>query len=149
LENGQIEESAMISKQQQGKRNRAAGSAWERKVREYLNIDGWCVSKFQSNVDIAERKLIPAKSNRFLARSTGFPDFICWKRNDKLCYDVIGVECKINGYISKEERDKMFILKELGVFSKIFIARKCKKNAKTIFPMYTEFETKEWKTSMY
>ena len=38
-------------KKKQGKRNRASGAAWERKVRADLEKRGWFVSKFQNNVE--------------------------------------------------------------------------------------------------
>ena len=39
------------TKQQQGKRNRARGADWERRVRIDMISKGWNVSKFQSNVE--------------------------------------------------------------------------------------------------
>jgi len=142
----------MITKEQKskmGKKSRADGAAWERRVRDLLTEDGWFVSKFQSNIDLETRKLIAAKSNMFMARSMGFPDFIIWKKTDWGGYDVRGIECKCNGFLSADEKQKMAILKELGVFSRLFIAKKCKKNERCIFAMYMEFDSNEWKTSMY
>jgi len=86
-------------------------------------------------------KLIPAKS-RFGLRTTGFPDFIAIYSFPKIMLGldggiferfkghaslVIGVECKSNGYLSKEEKEKCKWLLENNIFSKILIAKKGKK----------------------
>jgi hypothetical protein len=42
----------------------------------------------------------------------------------KLTHIVIGVECKINGYLTKEEKEKCQWLLDNKIFSKIFIAKK-------------------------
>ena len=85
----------------------------------------WFVSKFQSNVDLENEKLIPAKASRFRLATTGFPDYIAHMViDDELRYDVIGVECKVNGYLSQEEKAKCRWLLKNKVFSKIYIAYK-------------------------
>ena len=88
-------------------------------------------------------KLIPAK-HKFrgvgipMAIGTGFPDFICYRQNyleiqdrggvrEILRYEVIGVECKSNGYLTEEEKEKCKWLLENNVFSKILIAKKGKR----------------------
>jgi len=94
-----------------------------------------------------EGKLIPAK-HKFrgigipMVMGTGFPDFIAYalyklpenieefgfingyefKENN-----VIGVECKSNGYLDKIEKEKCKWLLENNIFSKILIAKKGKK----------------------
>lgn len=132
----------------QGRRNKINGANFERKTKEHLTEQGWNVSKFQSNIDIPTRKLITAKSNRFLMRTTGFPDFICWKPNTDGGYNVIGVESKINGYLSKEEKQKIEILLELNVFSNIYVARKEKRDGRTSFPLYIDVRNNQWKLSL-
>jgi len=99
-------------------------------------------------------KLIPAKS-RFNLRSCGFPDFIAFRfgvagldikvgyfkvfkefvdKGEKMkkFYEVIGVECKSNGYLDKIEKQKCRWLLENNVFSKILIAKKDKNKIKYI-----------------
>jgi len=95
----------------QGKKNRAAGAAFERKVRKDMIIKGWIVDKFTDNIDLDMNKIVQAKSNQWGSRSTGFPDFVMFRRklnipkfND---YELIFVECKVNGKLSKQEKLKM------------------------------------------
>jgi len=174
------------NKKTQGKRNRAAGARFERKVRLDLEEKGWIVDRWNNNVeleriygeDILKKKvkvdkivwkennkvydegfigkLVPAKS-RFNMRTTGFPDFICFKtRNGYSYYDeegkiineylqptydkiVIGVEVKSNGYLDKEEKEKCSWLLNNHVFSKILIAKKGKKRGEIV---YNEFNQK-------
>ena len=110
-------------------------------------------------------KLIPAKSNKFNMRTTGFPDFIAFRPlldkfskynseialvaigrqnliNDmenevKEIYEVIGVECKSNGSLDKVEKEKCKWYLENNIFSKILIASKGKKRGEI---KYVEFE---------
>ena len=42
-------------------------------------------------------------------------------------YIILGIECKTNGYLTKEEKEKCKWLLENNIFSKIFIASKGKK----------------------
>jgi hypothetical protein len=107
----------------------------------------------------AKRKFNPFK--RAIMMSGGFPDFIAFKRNIingskefqyyadggaevfvepaldlriKL-YEVIGIEAKSNGYLTKEEKDKCKWLIKKNIFSKILIAKKGKGGIE-----YTEFK---------
>ena len=109
----------------QGKKNRAAGSRFELKVRKDLEEKGYVVDKWTNNVDLENKKIIASKRkfNPFLkvfSIGTGFPDFICFKPKEK---EIIGVEVKRKGYLSKEEKEKckFYILK--NIFSKIDIAK--------------------------
>ncbi len=52
--------------------------------------------------------------------------------------EVIGVECKVNGYLDKQERAKCEWLLKNKIFSKILIAKK-KKVGRKIIPEYIEF----------
>ena len=85
------------NKKTQGKKNRAAGTRFELKVRKDLESKGWVVSKWMNNVEfniemqgisnqiipdeVVVGKMIPAK-HKFrgpgipMAIGTGFPDFI-------------------------------------------------------------------------
>lgn len=123
-------------KVKQGKRNRAAGARFEAKVRTRLEELGWIVSKWMNTVEQEKNggiwKLVPAKRkyNPFLKAlviGTGFPDFICLKRKDKNYYEVIGVEVKKNGYLTRAEKDMCRWLIGEGIFPKIKIARQGKK----------------------
>ena len=90
-----------------------------------------------------EGKLIPAKRKynpffKVLGIGTGFPDFICFKKEGKL-YEVIGVEVKANGWLDKKEKEKCKWLLENKVFSKILIAKKGKKRGEI---EYVDFKDK-------
>jgi len=80
----------------QGKKNRASGQRFERKVRADLESKGWIVSKWQNNIELHKEnskevfgfhdgekyiygKLVPAKMGRFRSNQGGFPDFIAFK----------------------------------------------------------------------
>ena len=102
-------------------------------------------------------RLIPAKHKYRglgipMAIGTGFPDFICFKdvmgdieigwspSNGKVSfplYQVIGVEVKSNGYLTKEEKEKCKWLVENHIFSKILIASKGTKRGEI---KYNEFK---------
>jgi len=85
----------------------------------------------------------PAKQGRFRKTSTGFPDFIAFRLHEITVTDtntsvkfridnrdhyfVKGVECKTNGYLSKEEKEKCKWLLENNIFNEIEIASKGKK----------------------
>jgi len=134
----------------QGKKNRAKGSEFERKVRKDLESLGWIVAKWSNNVE--NGKLIPAKHKfnpfkKIMSTGTGFPDFMIFKRwicNEctKPCgYTVLGVEVKSNGYLDKEEKKKLDWLLDNEVFSDIFIAKKGMKG-EIIYSLYKQ-KTKE------
>jgi hypothetical protein len=90
-------------------------------------------------------KVINAKQGPFRKTSTGFPDFICIKqvKVNKLhrsykterttsgnLYYVEFVECKTNGYLSKEEKEKAKWYLENNFCSKFLIASKEKRGIK-------------------
>lgn len=142
----------MIDRKKIGKRNRINGAIFEKLVRKDLESEGWIVSRWQNNVEFFEEenqipdedgkcvyaKLIPAKASRFRLSSTGFPDFICLMELEK-DYNVIGVEVKTNGILSKEEKEKCAWLIENNIFSKILIASKYKEKNRVKIK-YTEFK---------
>ena len=112
-----------------GKKNRAAGSRFELKVRKDLEKQGWIISKWMNNVDLEEGKIIPAKRKynpflRALSVGTGLPDFIGFKGKGKK--EVIGIEVKRKGYLNPEEKDKFNFYLDKKVFSKILIAKESK-----------------------
>jgi len=145
------------TKSQMGKKSRASGARFELKVRKDLENKGWVVDRWTNNVEFTEEdiglnedlgdgkrfvsdiqkavwgKLIPAKTNRFGMRNTGFPDFIAFKKlewkaqaiiSTLFPYDVMAVECKSNDYLDKTEKTKCKWLLKNKIFSKILIASK-------------------------
>jgi len=133
----------MNEKSARGKKSRAKGMAFEAKVRQDLENLGWIVSKWTNTVDYEKNKLVPAKRKynpflKALSIGTGFPDFICFKREgDK--FDVIGVEVKGNGYLDAIEKGMCIWLLENKIFSRILIAKKSKEKGKI---EYIDFNVK-------
>jgi len=98
-------------------------------------------------------KLIPAKPKIRMMNTnfgfkaimlnawTGFPDFIAYKEcfldGQGSHYEIVGVECKTNGKLTREEKEKCQWLLETKVFPKILIASKGTKQGKII---YNEFQ---------
>lgn len=120
-----------------GKRSKRLGSDFERRVRLDLEEKGWIVDRWTNNV---EGKLVPAKTNRFQMRNTGFPDFVAFQKIGCV-YEIIGVECKMNGKLDKEEKEKCGWLLENEIFEDIFIASKHKEKNKVKI-IYEEFKWK-------
>lgn len=84
-----------------------------------------------------------------MGMSSGFPDFIAIKpwdfkiekvrkfgEIDKMIFQVIGVESKMNGILDKEEKEKCSWLLKNNIFSKILIAQKGEKRGEI---KYVEF----------
>jgi len=150
-----------------GKKNRASGAAFEKRVREDLEEKGWIVDRWTNNIEFQKEnsievsgkiggpfgKLIPAKAkwNNFtktmMMGKGGFPDFIAFKNHTEQsdcggpCFDVIGVECKTNGTLDKTEKQKCRWLLDNHVFSKILIAEKTKVSNRVVI-VYHDFEVK-------
>lgn len=135
----------VVNFKKQGKKNRVSGADFERRVRANLEKQGWIVFKNNNNVidDNGDKryKQGKAKYNPFtknlMMNSQGFPDFICIKkkiieREFSGLYEVIGVECKCNGQLSKEEKEKCEWLLENNIVTKILIAYKSKEGRKII-----------------
>jgi len=132
---------------------------FEAQVRKDLESRGFIISKWQNNVELSNKKekiegrLVPARQGKYRLTSTGFPDFIIFRRIElqghgrhkfpkkirirevwgyseisfpQPMYAIVGVECKFNGYLSKEEKAKCEWLLENNIFSKILIAKKGK-----------------------
>jgi len=134
-----------------GKKNRAAGARFELKVRNHLESFGWITDKWTKNVDLVERKLVPAKRkfnpySKILSIGTGFPDFIAFKqilgrKEDNFhAYKLIGVEAKSNGFLDKAEKEKCKFLLENNIFKHILVAKKGDKRGKVD---YIDFATKK------
>src|SRR3989344_4165830 len=116
----------------QGKLSRAAGSRFELKVRKYWEDKSFIVDKWSNNVDLNQSKIVSAKRKynpfkKVMVIGTGFPDLIVFQFIRDGIYDVFGVEVKMNGLLSKEEKEKCWWYLENKVFSKILVAKKSMK----------------------
>lgn len=114
-----------------GKVARGAGARFELKVREEMESRGWVLTKWSNNIDLEKEKIIPAKRvynpfRKALVIGTGFPDFVAFKKFGAN-FDVIGVECKMNGILSREEKEKCRWLLGNEIFSEILVAKKGEK----------------------
>ena len=126
-ENG-IPTSKKKSEIKKGRTSRARGARFELKVRRDLEEKGRIVDKWTNNIDLTEGKLIIAKRkynpfSKVMTLGTGFPDFITISHIHDGMYSVIGVEVKINGILSKEEKEKCRWYLEKKIFSEIWIAK--------------------------
>lgn len=120
----------------QGAKSKKSGASFESRVRLDLEGKGWIVDKWSNNVDLDRGKVIPARTewkyNPFRkvmmpqAQGTGFPDFVAFQHLDGASYSVIGVEVKVNGYLSKDEKFRCKWLLDNHIFSQILVARKVK-----------------------
>ena len=121
------------SKIKSGKKSKALGSQFELRVRKDLEEKGWIVDKWSNNVDLEASKIVPCKryfkpfgrGKGVMTIGTGFPDFVAFERRGEN-YKVIGIEVKINGKLSREEKLKCSWLLENEIFSEILVARKVK-----------------------
>jgi len=135
----------------QGKKSRAQGARFEIKVRNHLEANNWITDKWTKNVDLLEKKLIPAKRKfnpykRIMSIGTGFPDFIAFKQilgkkqDDYHAYKLIGVEAKQKGILDKAEKEKCQFLLDNNIFKHILIAKKGEKKGTVD---YIDFATKK------
>lgn len=134
------------SKIKSGKKSKSLGARFELKVRQDLENKERVVDKWSNNVDLAESKVVPAKRkfnpySKVMTIGTGFPDFISFKKISEGVYSVIGVECKVNGLLSREEKEKCAWYLQHEIFSEIWIARQEKKGGKTEIK-YEDFKEK-------
>jgi len=125
---GRIGISKKKSKMRMGSKSRAGGGQFEARVRGDLEEKGWVVDKWSNNVDFDENKVVPCKRkfnpfNKVMTIGTGFPDFVCFERRGDL-FKVIGVEVKMNGNLSRVEKEKCAWYLENGIFSEILVASK-------------------------
>jgi len=130
-------------KVKQGRTTRAAGKAFERKVREDLTGKGWSVCRWDNNV--SDGKLVQAKgkfnpfTRRVMNMSGGFPDFVIFSTDPAShdLYDVLFIECKMTGKLDKLEKEKAQWYLKNGYCGKFLIASK-KKDGRKIVVKYTE-----------
>ena len=69
----------------------------------------------------------------------GFPDFVTFQPVHDELYRVMGVEVKMNGILSKEEKEKCRWYLQKGIFPNIWIAKKGEKRGEI---EYIDFKEK-------
>jgi len=101
----------MIDFVKQGKNNRRHGAEFERDVRKFVekNFPDTIISRWQNNINLETKEIIQAKSTQWNRGTTGFPDYVIISH-----WETIFLECKRNGYLKPEEREKIIFLIELG-----------------------------------
>jgi hypothetical protein len=119
------------SKVKIGKKSKTAGGQFELRVRKDLEKKGWIIDKWSNNIDLETKKIISAKRKfnpfaKIMTIGTGFPDFIAFQKMNKSYYKVIGVEVKMNGMLSKIEKEKCKLYLENNTFTELLIAEKVK-----------------------
>ena len=129
---GRIGEQKKKSEMKKGKKSKGQGARFELKVRKDLENKERVVDKWGNNVDLEEGKLVAAKRKynpfkKMLVVGTGFPDFVSIKHIHGEIYSVIGVEVKMNGILSKIEKEKCAWYLKNKIFSQIWIAKKGEK----------------------
>lgn len=132
----------------EGKKSKKSGADFELQVRKNLEEMGWTVAKWADNVDLELKKVVSAKKgmvfNPFFKRmmptlsSTGFPDFIAFQLVGERMYNIIGVESKINGTLSKEEKEKCIFILNNKIFNDIWIAQKNEETKKIEYINFKE-----------
>ena len=132
-------------KMKMGSKSRAGGGQFEARVRKDLEEKGWIVDKWSNNVDMDLSKVVPCKRkfnpfNKVMTIGTGFPDFVCFEKRGDL-YKVVGIEVKMNGNLSRVEKEKCVWYLENNIFSEILVAKKIQeKSGGKIRVEYIDFE---------
>lgn len=131
------------SKVKRGSLSRAQGGRFELKVRGELESREWFIDKWNNNVDLEAGKLVKAKRRynpfkKILVVGTGFPDFIAFKKAGEESYDVIGVEVKMNGTLSKTEKEKCAWYLQKEIFNRILVAKKGEKRGEIEYDNFME-----------
>ncbi|MDP2672241.1 MAG: hypothetical protein Q8O84_00315 [Nanoarchaeota archaeon] len=129
-----IPKSKKKSEIKKGRISRARGARFELKVRGDLEVQGWILDKWTNNLDLEENKIVKAKRKynpfmKLMIIGTGFPDFIAFKKTSEKNYDILGIEVKLNGILSKIEKEKCKWYLKNETFSKILIAKKGEKKS--------------------
>ncbi len=139
---GGIPKSKKKSKIKEGGLSRAQGARFELKVRKDLEEKGKIVDKWTNNVDLKKGNLMIARKynpfKKMFVLGAGFPDFIAIKHVHSELYSVIGVEVKMNGILSKEEKEKCAWYLQKGIFSHIWIAKKGDKRGEIEYIDFSE-----------
>lgn len=136
----QVKKKSEIEK---GRKSRKSGGDFELKVRKDLESKGWNVAKWPNNIDMETKKVIPAKRkfnpfSKAMTLGTGFPDFIAFQLVGERTYNIIGVESKLNGTLSKEEKEKCAFLLQNKIFNEIWVSEKNEKRGGNI--IYKNFK---------
>ena len=85
---------------------------------------------------IAKKVFNPFK--KIAVPGAGFPDFISIKHVYEGMYSVIGVEAKMNGILSKTEKEKCAWYLQNKIFSEIWIAKKGEKRGEIKYDDFLE-----------
>jgi len=128
---GRIRTLKKKSKIKSGKKSKAKGGQFELRVRNNLVEKGWTVDKWSNNIDLGKGEMHPAKRkynpfSKAMTIGTGFPDFVAFQLMDEGRYNVIGVEVKTNGNLSRIEKEKCAWYLKNKTFSEIWVAKKVK-----------------------
>lgn len=132
-----------------GKSSKQKGTRFELKVRKDLEKNKYFVDKWNNNIDLEKGELVIAKRkynpySKVMALGTGFPDFLAFKKVHTEYYSLIGVEVKVNGTLSKIEKEKCKWYLEKEIFSRILIAKE-KKVGRNAEVEYVDFKEKYMK----
>jgi len=146
---GQIIQQKKQSKIKSGKKAKQSGAKFELKTRDDLQKKGWIVDKWSNNFDLESDKIIPAKRkfnpfSKIMTIGTGFPDYLCFQKMGEY-YKVIGVECKVNGLLSKQEKQKCVRFLKSEIFSQILIAKKSNQKKEVEYEDFKEKYSKLFK----
>jgi len=136
---GRIGEQKKKSKIRLGSKARASGGQFELRVRKDLEEKGWIVDKWSNNIEFGGDKnafnkgvLVRCRpkfnpfTKRLIMNTGGFPDFLAFQLMDGGKYKIIGVEVKINGTLSRIEKEKCRWYLDNKIFNEILVARKVK-----------------------
>lgn len=86
------------------------GYSFQRRVKKYLEKLNW---------------------NCIIHPRSAFPDIVAWKRKGFTnSYSLIMIECKVNKYLTKEEKEKAFDLLSNGKCGKFYVAYRTRKKLK-------------------
>lgn len=86
-------------------------------MRMNLSSQGYTISKWQNNIDLERGIMHAARWNRFNALSTGFPDFVAFRKIEGFddAYEVVWVEAKMNGKLTAAEKAKLQFMTDRGM----------------------------------
>jgi hypothetical protein len=134
---GRIGVQKELSNIKKGKKSKISGNKFELVVRRDLEEKGWIVTKWSNNYDLVEDKIIQAKRkfnpfSKVMTIGTGFPDFVAFQSSGEKTFKVIGVEVKLNGLLSKEEKEKSKKYLQKNTFSELWLAKAKDKKASSV-----------------
>ena len=137
-----------MDKKSVGKRSKAQGKAFELKVYNDLKTNYSAVTHFHSKFDLGKMELVQAKpkwiNGRLIMLQGGFPDFVAWDiQNNRY---PIGIECKMDGELTENEKIMCHWLVLNNIFYDIYIASKTKVKNKIVV-VYESYREKymDWR----